>query len=69
MSATIIDNIKFFSKSTGIPISTLEKQAGLSANIVYSWKTKKPQVDSLTKIAAVLNVSLSELLEPKEARS
>lgn len=36
--------IKRISKKRGLSLYQLNNQAGLKANVIYSWKTKNPSV-------------------------
>lgn len=39
--------IKRISKKRGLSLYQLNNQAGLKANVIYSWKTKNPSVEKL----------------------
>lgn len=54
--------IKRIAKKRGLSLYQLNNQAGLKANVIYSWKTKNPSVEKLKAVADVLNVSVDYLL-------
>lgn len=54
--------IKRISKKRGLSLYQLNNQAGLKANVIYSWKTKNPSVEKLKAVADVLDVSVDYLL-------
>lgn len=62
MNKNIFDTIKNICKEKGITVSSLEKQAGLSKGSVYKWNTVSPSVESLSKVANVLKVSINKLI-------
>ena len=49
-------------KERGISIARLEREAGLGNATVRGWATSSPTVDSLSKVASYLGVSIDELL-------
>lgn len=71
---TLFERVKEISKTKGFSsLQTLSEEAGLSPNVVYGWKSKKPSASSLQKVADVLGVSVDYLLgntdemHPKQA--
>ena len=46
-----------------ISISALEKKAGLGNGTIGKWRDSKPNVETLSKVADALNVSLSRLMK------
>lgn len=54
--------IKRISKKRGLSLYQLNNQAGLKANVIYSWKTKNPSVEKLKAVADVLDVPVDYLL-------
>ncbi len=59
----IFDNIKTTARKKGIAVSTLEKEAGIANGSVYKWNNVSPSVESLNKVAKVLDVPLESLLK------
>lgn len=59
---TLLDKIKGVAKERGYSLNKVNDLAGLSTNVIYSWKTKKPSAEALSKVADVLNVSVDYLL-------
>ena len=65
MQAQLKQNIVSIVKQRGLSIHRLERDAGLHKNFIYnllSDKSKNPGIDSVVKIAEVLNVSIDELI-------
>jgi len=61
----IYDNIKAIADKKGLSIAEIEKRAQIGNGIIGKWKESTPNVDSLVKVANVLNVNISILLESK----
>lgn len=60
---TLFEKVQTLSKQRGFSsLRTLSEEAGLSPNVVYGWKSKKPSASSLQKVADVLGVSVDYLL-------
>lgn len=59
---TILDNIKIFGKKHGYSLTEINDMAKLGKNTIYSWKTKKPSIENLQKVANVLHTSTDYLL-------
>lgn len=59
---TTFDKIKKISKEKGYSLSSVNEKAGLGTNVIYGWKTKKPDYDNLRAVADVLGVSVDYLL-------
>ena len=57
----IYDNIKAIADKKGMSIAEIEKKAQIGNGIIGKWKESIPNVDSLVKVAKVLNVSISTL--------
>lgn len=58
----LYDNVKSAADKKGLSIAALEKEAKLSNGTIGKWRTSSPNVDSLIKVANVLNVSIKKLL-------
>lgn len=57
----IYDNIKAIADKKGLSIAEIEKRAQIGNGIIGKWKESTPNVDSLVKVAKVLNVSINTL--------
>lgn len=62
----IYDNIKSIADKKGLSIAEIEKRAKIGNGIIGKWKEASPTVDSLMKVARVLNVSVNTLVKGKE---
>lgn len=59
----IFENIQKHAKEQGLTIQSIEQKCGLSNGIISKWKeNNNPKVENLQKVAAVLGVSIEELL-------
>lgn len=64
----IYDNVKKHADDQGLAITVVEAMAGLGRGTIGKWKaTNSAQVDSLLKVAKVLGVTASDLLEDADA--
>lgn len=60
---TLYDNIKKYAKLRGLSLQDVAEKAGLSKNMIYQYnRNKKPSLETLDKIAAVLSTTSKELL-------
>lgn len=59
----LYDNIKKCAKEKGMTINELEQKAGLSRGHMSKWKLYMPTVNSLQKVANVLEVTMDELVK------
>lgn len=66
---TTYDNIKRFAKSKGISLQELAEKVGLSRNMIYQYKNVNPKLETLKKIAAVLGVDTSELVDDNQTNT
>ena len=57
----IYDNIKSVADKRGMSIAEIEKRAQIGNGIIGKWKESSPNLDSLVKVARVLNVSINTL--------
>ena len=68
MQPQLKQNIVTIVKQKGLSIRKLERDANLHKNFISNFlrdKSKNPGIDSIIKIAAVLNVSIDELVGKK----
>ena len=61
----IYDNVKNWADQRKISIAELERQAELGNGTIGGWKVSNPNLDSLSKVAKALNVSVTTLLKEK----
>ena len=59
---TIYDKVKQAADDEGISIAELERRAEISTGTISKWKTGKPRVETLYKVASALNTKMSELI-------
>lgn len=57
----IYENIKAIADSRKMSIAELEKKAELSNGAIGKWRESVPNLESLVKVARVLNVSINTL--------
>lgn len=62
MNEIMLDRIKILCKEKGITILQLEKQVGLSGSTIRTWRTSRPSIDKVEKIASFFNVSTDWLM-------
>ena len=56
-------------KEHGMSIKELARKAKIGENSIYRWKTIKPSIQSLTKVARQLHVSTDYLLGQEKSNS
>ena len=59
---TTFERIKIVAKEKGMSLLEVNSEAELGKNVIYGWKTKDPNTESLKKVADVLGVSTDYLL-------
>lgn len=59
---TIYDKVKKAADAEDMSIAELERKAEVANGTVSKWKTGKPRVETLVKIAEVLNTDITTLL-------
>lgn len=57
----IYENVKALADKKDLSIAELEKRSGLGNGTIGKWREAVPSVNSLLKVAKVLNVSISTL--------
>lgn len=60
---TIYDNVKVRADKLNLAISEVEKRAEVANGTIGGWKTSKPYVETLQKVASVLNCRIEDLLK------
>lgn len=63
----IYNKICALAKKKGISIYRLEKEAKLSKGSICKWEKSIPAVDSLQKVAKLLDVTVDSLLEESQS--
>lgn len=58
----LYDNIKKIAKQRGMSLQNVADKAHLGSNTLYKWKTQTPRADTLAKVADVLGVTASDIL-------
>lgn len=59
----IYDNIKNIAEKKGMSIAEIEKKAKIGNGTIGRWRESFPNVDSIVKVAKVLNVSVNTLIK------
>jgi len=59
----IYENVKAIADKKGISIYELEKKAKLGNGTIGKWNDVSPNVENLSKVAKVLNVSINTLIK------
>lgn len=60
---TVLERVKGLCKDRNVPVYKLEDACGLSRGSVGKWAKHTPHIDSLSKVAAFLEVPLDYLTE------
>lgn len=58
----LVDNIKKAAAVKRISISALERKAGLAKGHIYKWNIFTPNLESICKVAEILDVTVDELI-------
>lgn len=59
----MLEKVKKIAKEKGLSIAALENKAEIGNGTISRWDKSKPNLKTLEKIAAVLDVSVTDLLE------
>nr|DAJ74976.1 MAG TPA: SOS-response transcriptional repressor [Caudoviricetes sp.] len=59
----MLEKVKKLAKKKGLSIAALESKAEIGNGTISRWDKSKPNLKTLEKIAIVLEVPVSELLE------
>ena len=57
----IYSQVKAIAKRHGRTVKEVAKDAGIGENSIYRWRTHRPSVTSLQKVASVLHVAVEYL--------
>ena len=60
---TVYENVKKIATQRGLSLQKVAEEAGLAINSIYDWRKIDPSISKVQKVAKVLNVSLSELVD------
>ena len=58
----LVENIRKACAERKMEVTELERAAGLPRNSIYKWDKHIPSVDRVKKVAAVLQVTVDELI-------
>ena len=59
---TIYDNVKMLADERNMTIAEVERTAGIANGTIGKWRTKKPKVDSLLKVAEALETEITVII-------
>ncbi|OJT67014.1 helix-turn-helix domain-containing protein [Bacillus licheniformis] len=59
---SLFDRVKQIADKKKMSIAELERKLGMGSNTLYRWKTQKPSIDKVQKVADYFNVSIDYLL-------
>lgn len=59
---SLFETIKILAKKQGMTLLQVNDRAGLGKYSIYNWKTKTPKIDSIKKVAEVLNTNVNDLI-------
>lgn len=59
----IYDNVKRIAKDKGIPLYVIEDRAELGRGCISKWASGNPTIKNLQKVAEILGVDITQLLE------
>ncbi|MGO4864816.1 helix-turn-helix domain-containing protein [Ligilactobacillus ruminis] len=59
---SIFENIKVIAADRGWTVKKVAEKAGIGEATIYRWKTTNPSTKSLEKVASVLGVRVTDLL-------
>lgn len=63
------ETIYRLAKERGISVKALEEATGLGNGTIGKWKTLKPNLGNLEKVAAYLGVSVVDIIKESEEKS
>lgn len=66
-SSNVYDNVKQIAHQKGISLQQIATKANLSTNSIYGWQKNTPRPSTVAAVAAVLDVSVSDIVKPDEA--
>lgn len=61
MGESIVDRIRETAKIKGLTLKEVGIKSGVGENAIYRWSDKKPNLETLMKVADLLEVSLDYL--------
>ena len=60
---SVFENVKREAEKQNISIAALEVKAGVANGTISGWKTGKPYVETASKVATALGVTVDELMK------
>lgn len=66
---SLFETIKILAKKQGMTLLQVNDRAGLGKYSIYNWKTKTPKIDSIKKVADVLNTNVNDLINYSSDKS
>lgn len=64
----VYDNILEIAKKRGMALREVEQKARIGNGCISRWKKHSPQLNKLTAVADVLNVSVNTLIKEKKEK-
>ena len=59
----VFENVKREAEKQNISIAALEAKAGVANGTISGWKTGKPYLETASKVATALGVTVDELMK------
>ena len=63
---SVFENVKREAEKQNISIAALEVKAGVANGTISGWKTGKPYLETASKVATALGVTVDELILREE---
>ena len=60
---SVFENVKREAEKQNISIAALEVKAGVANGTISGWKTGKPYLETASKVATALGVTVDELMK------
>lgn len=65
----LVHNIEALCEDHGLTVTQLEKLLEISQGTIRTWKTRSPQLKTLTKVSEYFHVSLDSLIQSQDQHS
>ena len=65
----LFETIRKLAKQRGMSLLEVNDKAGLGKSSIYNWKTTTPKIDSIRKVAKVLEINVNELVSSSSTNS
>ena len=59
---TIYDSVKMLADKKGMSIAEVERAAGIANGTIGKWRTGKPRMETLLKVAEALNEGITVII-------